>query len=307
MGDAGDRWTIIGGREFARTAHSVVYTRASPTGEACNFYVDRGLRQIVVDLPIGAWRQLFVLRMIRNVLRWELFREGAIFLHACCVEREGKGIIFLGRSRSGKTTLTLNLIRNRGWQFVAEDDLTLFRLPGRQLLALGWPGCLRMRRSMLAFYPELVAKASEFAHPANSLEQNLDPEHALLRIFPEELNQSLGCQVAPQVVPKAFVWVKWGACQTMRPIPAQETLERLFQSWDILPERKPGVRPDASNAKSSTWSKFVFDQFLLGHYQVPDLHPHKETLRVIAGNVPAYSLTHCGGDVSHEITSIIET
>lgn len=49
-----------------------------------------------------------------------LYRSGCLFLHASALERDGRALIFTGKSRSGKTTLTLSL-RREGFTFFSDE------------------------------------------------------------------------------------------------------------------------------------------------------------------------------------------
>ena len=67
------QWQVFAGREFAPAGKWTPHSRRFPNGEFCEYLVDLGARSIVIDLPPGIWRQLYALRVVRNILRWELF------------------------------------------------------------------------------------------------------------------------------------------------------------------------------------------------------------------------------------------
>lgn len=291
------KWTVFVGAEFAPDSEWVSYTRSSPTGECCVFRVDICRRALVIDLPAGSWRRLYALRMVRNILRWELFLGGAIFLHASCVSRAGEGIAILGPSRSGKTTLTLNLLNTGHCGFVTEDDLTVVPQRDGSLLALGWPGCIRVRRHMLPHWPELDSMRYQFAHPANDLEKGLNPDIGLVRIFPEETAVFNPCGVVPEVRLQTCMWVEWGSGgPQVGPLSEDDIWQRLRGSWDILPERKAGARPYYDDGHPRPWKELVFDPFLLKSYGVPVLRKHEQALKSISQSVAGFTFSH-GGDM----------
>lgn len=287
------RWTVFVGGEFAPDGQWINYTRSSMTGEFCKFRVDIGQRALVIDLPVGRWRDLYALRMVRNILRWELFLRGAVFLHASCVSRAGEGIAILGRCRSGKTTLTLNLLCTGNCDFVTEDDLTILTQRDGSLVALGWPGCIRVRRHMLSHWPKLDAVRRKFVHPANPLEESLNPHIGLLRIYPQEIAALMPCDVIPETKLRTCMWIEWGkgAPQAVS-LSSDDVLQRLRCSWDILPERKAGARPHSDNGSPRPWAELVFDPFLLRSYGVPNLEEHKQALAKIAQKVSGFTLSH---------------
>jgi hypothetical protein len=289
----GPAWRVFAGREVAPSGQWQPYIRNAPNGEVCSYLCDPGARSIVIDLPAGPWRQLYALRIVRNILRWELFLRGTVFLHGSCVSNQNHGLGLLGNSRSGKTTVLLNLLQTRSWDYVTEDDLALIPQADGTVLALGWPGCARVRRSMISNFPALQTAAQKFTHPANPLESKASPDTGLVRIFPEELTQTLGCSTVPQTVLDCCLWLQWGNENAIRPLSKEEMAERLRTSWDVLPERKSGARPRSSSA-SPDWEEIVFDQFLLKSYGVPSLDSHEMNLKQISDRIRGFAVSHTG-------------
>lgn len=286
-------WTIYAGVVPVGAAQWRTYTRQSITGEACAFKVDHATRQLLVDLPPGPWCSLYTLRMIRNVLRWELFHRHAIFLHASCVARDGMGIAILGATKSGKSTVTLDLLRQGGWQCVTDDELTVLVEPDGQLTGLGWPGAHRIRRNMLHLFPELSARLHEFSHPANQLPAEQHPHSGWLRLFPDELQQVYGCEMSPQVKLASAACLNWGPTSVQRHDQASVAIVVRI-AWDILPERRPGYRPDTRMVAANKWQQQVFDPFMLEAFGVPPLAQMERNLQRIEQSLPGYEVTHYG-------------
>jgi len=98
----------------------------------------------------------------RDYLRYH-FIEGLVYalldtqhvvaVHAACVVKDGHGVLLVGRSGAGKSSLAYACAR-RGWTYVSDDATCLVRRrPGRQVL--GNPHCFRFRPTAAALFPEL--------------------------------------------------------------------------------------------------------------------------------------------------------
>ena len=77
-------------------------------------------------------------------------------LHASCVSRDGKGVLFSGESESGKTTLALSLVKD-GFDYLADDDC-LLRQKGRLLKVLSFPTRPKIKSSLIRYFPEIKPK-----------------------------------------------------------------------------------------------------------------------------------------------------
>jgi hypothetical protein len=121
-------------------------------------------REVTFDMYAGSrvsyavgpdWRGSLPLSFYSTVAALTLAWRGAIPLHACAVEVDGRAILICGAGGAGKSTLTAGLIAE-GAKFIA-DDLTavvpsldgtrLFVPPGRPVIRLhpaiaGWIGCM---------------------------------------------------------------------------------------------------------------------------------------------------------------------
>jgi len=286
-----ESWQVFAGREAAPSLAWQAFNRGIPAAP-CRYLLNASHRIIVVDAPAGAWRDLWTLRLVRDLLRWMLFRDGALFVHANLVAREGCGIAFVGKSGSGKSTLLLELLRKRAYSFVAEDDLALVRPDGGAVVGLGWPGCLRIRRSMLKFWPEL-ADESGLRHPANELERRGNPETSLLRLFPEELEARFGCTVMPEAAVHALARLEWASTPSCVAMSSAQAGDALVEAWDLLPERKAGARPKYQVGGETQWRECCFNPPLFDFFGLPrgfsDAH-----VRVAAASMAGYMLRHNG-------------
>lgn len=102
------------------------------------------LRCFPEGLPEGAWQRL----LVAQVLPFAALLHGLEVFHASAVVRNGDAVAFLGPSRSGKTSLALELC-SRGACFMADDVLALERSERTLLAHPGSPvaGVAREHRS----------------------------------------------------------------------------------------------------------------------------------------------------------------
>jgi len=83
-----------------------------------------------------------------------LKQHGLFFLHAACVADENKnGILMIGHSRAGKSSLSLACVRN-GFQFLS-DEQPFVSIKSGQLRVYSFPRRIRLDRSVAALFGEL--------------------------------------------------------------------------------------------------------------------------------------------------------
>jgi hypothetical protein len=92
-----------------------------------------------------------------------LRRRGLYNLHAAGFRVNGKAVLFPGSSGSGKSTISIALLR-AGMEFLGDDTLFLTRT-GSDLRVLGFPDEIDVTEETIGLFPEL----------AHLLESSLDP------------------------------------------------------------------------------------------------------------------------------------
>lgn len=76
-----------------------------------------------------------------------------VALHAACVMKDGRGVLLVGESGAGKSSLAYACTR-RGWTYISDDSTSLpCRRSGRSVL--GNPRAFRFRPSVTTLFPEL--------------------------------------------------------------------------------------------------------------------------------------------------------
>ncbi len=100
--------------------------------------------------PLHDQREFFLIGLLM-LLRG----RGLYGLHANAVKRDGAGLVIVGDSGAGKTTLTLALI-SEGWGYVSDDAIFL-RSCGEQVEALAFRRGFAVTDRTAGFFPELAS------------------------------------------------------------------------------------------------------------------------------------------------------
>lgn len=110
--------------------------------------------------------------------------------HSACIEKEGKGVLLLGKIGSGKTITTLNLCRNYGYNIIA-NDRSIIKDAGDKLEAIDGTKFIFLRyESIKRNLPELLELFEDKEVDINYRSQNniVDTWRKKIRVLPEELN-----------------------------------------------------------------------------------------------------------------------
>ena len=123
-------------------------------------FLDQGLVQSAVAaepslLPDPA----FTFCLIQPLSVW-LKSRGLFFIHAGCVARRGRGILFIGPPKAGKSTLTTCAVSG-GFRFLGDDQPSLSLRNGR-LRVHAFPRRARLDRNVAAHFRELKPPLSSF-------------------------------------------------------------------------------------------------------------------------------------------------
>lgn len=108
--------------------------------------IGRFCREMAAD---GDYWKTVIFPMLLSVLAGSV---GFVELHASCVAKGHRGLILIGPSRSGKSTLAMALAE-AGFRFLS-DDRTFCSLQQGELLAWGMPRPLKLRREAGAWFEE---------------------------------------------------------------------------------------------------------------------------------------------------------
>ena len=97
----------------------------------------------------GRYWNTIIFPMLISILAGSL---GIVELHASCVAREHDGLVLIGPSRSGKSTLAMALMEV-GFRLLS-DDRTFCSLTQDRVLAYGLPRPLKLRQEAAAWFEE---------------------------------------------------------------------------------------------------------------------------------------------------------
>jgi gluconate kinase len=95
------------------------------------------------------WRTI-IFPMLLSVLAGSI---GLVELHAACVAQDQRGLVLIGPSRSGKSTLAMALAEE-GFGLLS-DDRTFCSIKQGKLLAWGMPRPIKLRREAAVWFDEL--------------------------------------------------------------------------------------------------------------------------------------------------------
>ena len=173
------------------------------------------------DYPLAEQREFFLLSFLM------LFRKHGLYgLHANGVLKEETGLLIVGGSGCGKTTLTLSLIQ-AGWHYLADDALTLRHSPGG-IEALPLRRGFSCTAQTTARFPKLHVAAVEAPLLADS--KKLVTLEAL---YPERFTA--------RCVPQVLLFPKIGGRQQSQLIRVNKTKAMM-----ALIQQSPGIMIDQS-------------------------------------------------------------
>jgi hypothetical protein len=175
---------------FANGLTRRVVSRSPQRGCLWDCYFDTPANQATVFVP----RSMIQLEEGREVvpcpvvypldqllLTYHMAPRQGVILHAAGAFREGRGALFLGRSRAGKSTISRQLEAHGGFRMLSDDRVIVRRLgEGHTAFGTPWPGEAKIARN-----ESVPLNGLFFLHQAteNRIEQ-LTPRLAFERLLP---------------------------------------------------------------------------------------------------------------------------
>ncbi|MFC1996050.1 hypothetical protein ACFLXI_00395 [Chloroflexota bacterium] len=171
------------------------------------------------EQPLEYQRELFMLSFLM-LLR----PHGRYGLHANAIANDDQGFLIIGPACSGKTTLTLVMIRS-GWKFLSDDAIMLQATPDG-IYAHALRRGLSCTPQTLARFPELKSSADESPTISDG-KKLLDIETR----YPDSYT--------PRITPKVLLFPEVTTGHTSRLFPLSD-----MQAIIALVEQSPGIMTD---------------------------------------------------------------
>ncbi|WP_199931075.1 hypothetical protein [Streptomyces sp. CB02923] len=250
-------------------------------------WMDRERLRVAVVGPPSSWRDQQVLRSVRNLLRWQSYARGDLFVHGGLVGVGGKGIAFLGGKRSGKTSSILSALLNGRADFVSNDDV-VFTGDDTGLTGHGFPRSVNLRTDALlalaAAHPGLTSLLTGTSHPTNGFRG---------RHFTTEALTTEQGEVLP-----GSVWVR---CAELAAVtgcalrPAGELTAVVFPAFDDAAVDPVPQRLEAGEARAALLENvedraLKYDPFLAQWFPTTHRERRTELIDRLIREVPCYRL-----------------
>lgn len=117
---------------FVRVGERLTYLEQLGMAGA-NFRITMGDPILVEVAPLLARsRHVLYTNVIEALLRFLMVSRGHVLLHSACVVVDGRAVIMSAQTDTGKTSTVIQLVRDRGYQFLS-DDMTIIGPGGRAI------------------------------------------------------------------------------------------------------------------------------------------------------------------------------
>lgn len=291
-----DIWSIYSSpKDEYDLTNFTIYNEPSPDGPGTNIYMDKDKKIIMVNQSDYKWEILYLVRMVRNIMRWLLWSEHIVYMHGGLVKIKDYGIAIIGEKKAGKTSTILSIIgKCSASNFITNDDLSL-EVGENNIVGFGWPRALCIRYDTICqlkkINPAFFEKIGKLNHPSNKYMINYSnikiSDHYYF--FPNEIADCSNTKLLSQtnidyIIFPSFIG-KEGNNAYIERLGYEEAYKRLLSNVNDLPESYCGFLTNSFN------NRIVRDESIL--------------LRDIALKVPCYILYQTFDGISKG-ASIIE-
>ena len=183
-----------------------------------------------------------------------LRRRGCFMIHAFAAVKDGKALLLIGESGSGKTTTGLSLV-GQGWLYLA-NDMVLVAEQNGSIVALPTPGGIRLTAESVALLPGLSILQDELwgvgkrFYPATSLVEGWATPAPVARILFPTLSDSdsISLQQQPRSITLARLMEgsldRWDTDCLKGHSKLLGTLSEQAEGFDLKLGRKLKMLPD---------------------------------------------------------------
>ena len=202
----------------------------------------KGCKHFIIEQEEVAWQIMNSIRMIRNLLRWQLYCSGYCYIHGGLTNVNGTGIAFVGGKKSGKTSSILSFLSIKDVNYVTNDDLTVC-MDG-SMKSLGWPRAIGIRKDTCDYIEslqKLVENAyTASAHPANIfMYNNKQREYTTLYFRPKEMCQAYGKKISNSTCLKYIIFPSFTDQDevSLEQLSKEEAIKLLKKNIEAKPDK----------------------------------------------------------------------
>lgn len=196
-------------------------------------------REIIIVQNDDRWELKYCVRLIRNLIRWQMYTSNYVFLHGGMVNIDNVGVAFLGKKRSGKTSSIITALTRCNSEYISNDDLCVFDDDNNT--ALGWPRAISIRKDTLQYLDKLKHLYTDEkylrCHPINSYHKvNLTMDKIYLT--PKKMCEYINIKMKTEGSIKVIIFPKFHKDEcSVRKIDNGEALEALMANVESLPDK----------------------------------------------------------------------
>lgn len=270
-------WTIFSSKENVDDINEFNLYSMPSDGEPDNKMLLNLLeKKIIIDQEECKWMLKYLIRMLRNLLRWQLYTDNYFYLHGGIVESDDVGIAYLGKKKSGKTSSILSILSMGNAKYITNDDITLYI--DDKISALGWPRAIAVRPDTIdvlrGFAGNSIKTIFTLKHPRHSINNlNNKQEEDATFFLPEEISNIFNCDILNETKLKVIIFPKFIDKLKDTALNRIDKIEATKQLVDNLE-----IKPDKHS------------NFLENYFNIPNIQILHKKIEDIVNRIPCYEL-----------------
>lgn len=235
-------WTLF--EEFSSERYNSSYKeKIEQSGDepATHLYFNNKEKSIMLYNCSQDWKAMVLLRIIRNIFRWEMFEKGMEFIHGGLVSINDHGVAIIGPKGAGKTSTILSLLARQGIGFSTNDDVAFSRERGN-FRAYGWPRSIGVRKNTLfslkEYAPNYINAFKELNHPGQKIKREGGSGVTdIVDFLPYELANCYNSQIVSDTRLDFIVFPKFttNSIPSVRILNKEDAYNKLVNCFEIKP------------------------------------------------------------------------